>query len=498
MGTVPQEPTTPAHGWRRLLVEPRRPDAVAANPNAHWLVVGTVCVGAFMGQLDASIVVIALPRLQHAFHTTSSIGAVEWVSLAYLLVLVAMVTAVGRFADMVGRKLLYIYGFAIFIVGTALCGLAPSLIWLDVFRILQGFGAAMLQANSVALIVQAMPAEKLGKGIGVQGAFQALGLSLGPAVGGFLLLLGGWRLIFWVNVPAGLIGMALGWFLLPRSRHLAERQPMDWWGIATFVTAITGLMLALSFGNESGWLSPPVIAYVAAAVVFGALFIRRELRCRAPMMQLTIFKVIPFSAGISSGLLSYLALFGVLFVLPFYLKDAGHLSPATAGLELVVLPVFLGLTAPFAGALADRWGAQPLTVGGMLVLALAMLGIAAHPEPGGVLLVELAVAGIGLGMFTPPNNAAIMGAAPRRHSGMASGILNMTRGMGTSMGVAVTGLVYGLVVGTTTANPPAAVVTRGLVAATIFLAAVAVAAAILARLRGRTGLNTDPTLTAEG
>ncbi len=496
MGSV-SESERAIHGWRRLLVEPRRPASVARNPNSHWLVVGTVCVGAFMGQLDASIVVLALPRLKTDFN--ASLGSVEWVSLAYLLVLVAMVTAVGRFADMVGRKLLYIYGFAIFIVGTALCGLAPSLTFLDIFRVLQGFGAAMLQANSVALIVQAMPPDKLGKGIGVQGAAQALGLSLGPAVGGLLLVLGGWRLIFFVNVPAGLLGMALGWFLLPRSRHLAEREPMDWWGIGSFVAAITALLLALSFGNETGWLSPEILGFVAATVIFGTVFIRRELRCRAPMMQLSMFKVVPFSAGISSGLLSYLALFGALFVLPFYLKDAGHLNPASAGLELVVLPVFLGITAPIAGALADRIGAQPLTVGGMAVLALAMVGMGAHPETGGLLLVELAVAGIGLGMFTPPNNAAIMGSAPREHSGMASGILNMTRGTGTSMGVALTGLVYGLFVGAGAGhNAPVHAVTQGLVASAFFLAAIAVAAGVLAAFRGRTGLNLDPTLTAEG
>jgi len=497
MGTAETTSTPSPHGWRRLLSEPRRPASIAAKPNAHWYVVGTVCVGAFMGQLDASIVVLALPTLQRSFHST--LGAVEWVSLAYLLVLVAMVTAVGRFADMVGRKLLYIYGFAIFIIGTALCGFAPNIPFLVLFRILQGFGAAMLQANSVALIVHAMPPNKLGRGIGVQGAAQALGLSLGPAVGGLLVVLGGWRLIFFVNVPAGMIGMALGWFLLPRSRHLAERQRIDWWGIATFGAAISGLMLALSFGDETGWLSAQILGFFAVAVVFGGLFLHRELTTRAPMMQLGIFKVIAFSAGISSGLLSYLALFGVLFVLPFYLEFAGHLNPGTAGLELIVLPVALGITAPIAGNIADRFGARPLTVGGMVLAAVSLVAIALHPVPGGVLLLELAVTGVGLGMFTPPNNAAIMGAAPRQHSGMASGILNMTRGMGTSLGVALTGLVFGLAAGTTASHAQSPdLVTKGLVAAVLFLAAISLLAAALAALRGNTELNTDRTLTAEG
>ncbi|MHB8328706.1 MAG: MFS transporter, partial [Acidimicrobiales bacterium] len=214
-------PVSPARGWRRLLVEPPRPAAVRDRPSAFWLVVATVCIGAFMNQLDASIVTVAFPTLQRQFHVT--IGAVTWVGLTYLLTLVGLITAVGRVADMVGRKLLYIYGFLVFIVGSALCGLAPTLGALDVFRVLQGIGAAMIQANSVAIIVLAVPAGKLGRAIGIQGAAQALGLAMGPTLGGLLIALGGWRLIFFVNVPAGLIGTALGWFLIPRSRHLQAR-----------------------------------------------------------------------------------------------------------------------------------------------------------------------------------------------------------------------------------------------------------------------------------
>ncbi len=141
-------------GWQRLLVEPRRPESIRNKKNAYWLAVAAVCIGAFMGQLDASIVTVALPTLQQTFH--ASVGAVTWIGLSYLLVLVATVTAVGRFADMWGRKLLYVYGFAIFVIGSALCGLAPSLGALIAFRVLQAVGAAMLQANSVAIIVTAV------------------------------------------------------------------------------------------------------------------------------------------------------------------------------------------------------------------------------------------------------------------------------------------------------------------------------------------------------
>ena len=168
--------------WDRLLVEPRRPQAIRERSDAHWFAVAAVCVGAFMGQLDASIVTVALPTLQHTFDV--SVGAVTWVGLSYLLVLVATVVAVGRFADMWGRKLLYVYGFVIFTLASVLCGLAPDLGALCVFRALQAIGAAMLQANSLAIIVLVVPGRALGRAIGLQGAAQALGLALGPTIGG--------------------------------------------------------------------------------------------------------------------------------------------------------------------------------------------------------------------------------------------------------------------------------------------------------------------------
>ena len=167
---------------RRLAVEPRRPASVREHPHAQWLAVIAVCVGAFMGQLDASIVTVALPDIRDDLHV--SLGAVEWVSLSYLLVLVGTISAVGRLADMLGRKLLYVYGFAVFTVASLGCGLAPTLSVLLILRVVQGVGAAMLQANSVALIRTTVRSDSLGHAIGLQGAAQAIGLAIGPAVGG--------------------------------------------------------------------------------------------------------------------------------------------------------------------------------------------------------------------------------------------------------------------------------------------------------------------------
>ena len=427
-------------GWQRLLIEPKRPDRIRNRPGAFWLTVAAVCIGAFMGQLDASIVTVALPTLQHTFH--ASVGAVTWVGLSYLLVLVATVVAVGRFADMWGRKLLYVYGFGIFIIGSALCGLAPGLGWLIGFRALQAVGAALLQANSVAIIVLAVPKPSLGKAIGIQGAAQAIGLALGPTVGGFLLAAGGWRLIFFVNVPFGLVGMIAGVLLIPRSRNLQDATPFDWSGFTLFFPAVVALFAAISFGNARGWSSPSIIGLLVGGSGLVVAFVLRERRCEHPMLDLRLFHQTRFSAGITSGLLSYLVMFGVLFLVPFYLERGVGLGSGRSGLELMVMPVALGATAPLAGRLADRIGARPLTVGGMASVAVGLTALAALRPETWLFVVLLAVVGFGMGAFIPPNNATIMGSVPANQAGVASGVLNMTRGMGTSLGLAVTGLIF--------------------------------------------------------
>jgi EmrB/QacA subfamily drug resistance transporter len=471
---------TSSSGWRRLLVEPRRPASVRDRPGAFWLAVAAVCIGAFMGQLDASIVTIALPTLQRTFH--AGIGAVTWVGLSYLLVLVATVAAVGRFADMWGRKLLYIYGFGLFIVGSALCGLAPGLGALIGFRAVQALGAALLQANSVAIIVLAVPRPLLGRALGVQGAAQAVGLALGPSVGGMLLGLGGWRLIFWVNIPFGLVGMLAGLAFVPRSRHLQPRVAFDWTGLALLVPAVVTVLGAISFGNSLGWSSPVIVGSLVAGAVLAGSFLRREAATDHPMLDLGLFRNRIFRSGITGGLLSYVVMFGVLFLVPFYLERGVGLTSARSGLELMMMPLALGVAAPLAGRWGDRLGVRPVTVGGMAAVAVALLALGATRPATPGFLALLAVAGVGLGCFTPLNNASIMGSAPPAQSGATSGILNMTRGMGTALGLALTGLVFDASGGT---SPAPGGVDRAFTVSMAFLATTALVAAAITGVHGR-------------
>jgi EmrB/QacA subfamily drug resistance transporter len=431
-----------------------------------------------MGQLDASIVTVALPSLQRSFH--SSVGSVTWVGLSYLLVLVATVTAVGRFSDMWGRKLIYVYGFIIFVVASVLCGLAPDLPALCAFRALQAVGAAMLQANSLAIIVLVVPAKALGRAIGLQGAAQAMGLALGPTVGGLLLAAGGWRLIFFVNVPFGVFGAVAAVLLVPRSRNLGHRVAFDWRGLALFFPTVVALLSAISFGTTQGWGSPLIIGLFAAAAVLAIAFFTGERRSADPMLDLSLFANRRFAAGISSGIGSYLVMFGVLLLIPFYLERGLGIGVARAGLELMAMPLAFGVVAPFAGRLADRVGARPLTVTGMALVGagLALAGLIRPGTPG--LLGLLAAIGAGLGLFTSPNNAAIMGAAPEHQAGMASGVLNMSRGLGTALGLAVTGLVFAVSGGD---SGTVHSVDHAFRETAFVLAAVAVASGVVAALR---------------
>ena len=331
-----------------------------------------------MGQLDASIVTVALPTFQHTFD--ASVGAVTWVGLSYLLVLVATVTAVGRFADMWGRKLLYVYGFVIFTGASVLCGLAPNLGALCGFRALQAVGAAMLQANSLAIIVLVVPARALGRAIGLQGAAQALGLALGPTIGGLLLAASGWRLIFFVNIPFGIFGVVAAILLVPRSRNLMARVRFDWTGLAIFFPAVAALLSAITFGAEQGWSSPLIVTLFVLAAALGVLFVRHERHDRDPMLDLELFRNAHFSTGIVSGMGSYLVMFGVLLLVPFFLERGQGLGTARSGLELMAMPLAFGIVAPLAGRLADRVGARPLTVSGMAIVAvgLAVMGAASQ------------------------------------------------------------------------------------------------------------------------
>jgi EmrB/QacA subfamily drug resistance transporter len=418
-----------------LATEAPRPRQIANWSGAGWLAVGTVCFGALMGQLDASIVTLTFPALRSSFH--ASLAGVQWVSLSYLLTVVALLAPAGRLADALGRKQLYLYGFALFTIGSAACGLAPTLTALIGFRVLQGVGAALLQANSVALVTTSVPANRMRTALGVQAAAQALGLALGPTLGGILVDALGWQWVFGVNVPVGVLGLIAGHYLLPRTRQRTPVTRFDFLGLGLLVVACTALLLAVS--SVSGLALPvwSVVALLVTGLGTAIAFVLRGGRVRDGVIDLSLLRSRAVSGGLAAALGGYLVLFGPLVLVPVVLTASGA-SALRAGLVCTALPAGFGLAATIGTRLLPRsWRNARRCVFGALVCVAALVPLALVPFGGLAFIGLLGLLGVGLGLFTPPNNAMVMGAIPAARSGLGGGLVNMARGIGTALGVAV-------------------------------------------------------------
>ena len=424
-----------------LRTERPRPRWIREAPNGWWLAIATVCFGAFMGQLDASIATLTYSALSARFHASSA--AVSWVSLGYLLVLVALLVPVGRYSDAHGRKLCYLYGFIIFTAASAACGLAPSLTALVIFRLVQAFGAALLQANSVALVTTSAPRSRMRAALGVQAGAQALGLALGPALGGVIVSTLGWRWVFLVNVPVGIVAVVIGQYLLPRTRTKASADSFDWLGLALLAVSSTALLLGISAAsglNLAGYVTA-LLFVVSAAAGYG--FWRRISSARHPLVNPILLRTRQISAGLIGALGGYLVLFGPLVLVP---DVFGNHQTAKAGLVLTALPVGFAVAALGANrVLPASWSDRRRAMAGAALALIALLVLIPLPFTPGALIPTLALLGLGLGTFTPANNTLVMGAVPPKAAGTGGGLVNMTRGLGTALGVALVTLTLYLV-----------------------------------------------------
>ena len=418
--------------------EPPPLQSVARLRSYRWFVVGTVCIGAVMGQIDASMTQVLLPRLEIEFG--ARLSSVSWVAVAYLLAMASFMPIFGRLSDMFGRKLLYTAGFVLFIAGSALCGYAPNLPCLIFFRVLQAIGGALITSNSVAIVVMIMGPKERGRGLGLQSAAQAVGLGAGPAIGGLILDTLGWQWAFWINVPLGIAGAILGWFVLPRTDSLPERERFDWRGAILIAPALTGFVAVLNEVHALGPTSPILIACLLVGIACAVLFVRTERRTSTPLLDLELLAKPAFLLGNLANFVSYATLFGVFFLVPFALVRIYQDTALAAGLRLSILPVMLGLLAPVGGMLYDRLGARLPTCFGMLICiaGLSMLYFFLNGVPANLWLVtlSLAVIGVGQGLFISPNSSAIMSAAPAGETGQAGSVLNVMRMLGMSTGIA--------------------------------------------------------------
>jgi EmrB/QacA subfamily drug resistance transporter len=423
-------------------------DCVTPTPVDHderanrWAVLALSGTAAFMTTLDSSIVNIALPSIAHAFGVALT-GVIEWILIGYLVVIAATLLTFGRVADLLGRKPLFLGGLLVFTLGSALCGAAPSLGTLIAARCFQGLGAAAIFSVNIAMITRAFPAAERGRALGVNAILVALGVSVGPTIGGLLTQLLTWRWIFYVNLPIGALVILTGWRVLTERPRL-EEQDFDFSGAAALAIGLAALTLGLSFGEEWGWTSPQLLAalLIGLLALIAAVWIERHVP--APILDPVLLSNWIFVFATLSFMLAMLALFAVGFLLPFYLEELHGLDAVQAGLRLTPLPLALAVVAPMSGALADRIGSRWLSPLGLAIACggLLLLSYLTAASTTGYLILCLIVTGIGQGIFQAPNTRTIMGAAPREEQGVASGVLATARVVGQSLSVAVAGAIF--------------------------------------------------------
>src|SRR2546421_8235062 len=407
----------------------------AGHPNYKWWALSCTSAGMLLATINSGTLIIALPDLERSLHT--SLLQLVWVILAYMIASTVLVLTAGRLSDLFGRKHAYVGGFLVFTAASLGAGFSGSGTELILWRIVQGIGGAFLFANSSALVTDAFPREQLGLAMGTNTMVAAIGLVLGPVLGGALVSIS-WHWVFWFNVPLALAGTVWGAAVL---RELAGRDTvrgLDLLGTGTFVAGLTGLVLGVSRGGISGWSDSVVIVGLIAAAVLLPAFVAIEYRARAPMLDLTIFRNRMFSAATAAAFINGLSRFALMFVFVFYFQGAQGDDPITAGLKLTPMAFGMLVASPLAGIWADRRGSRALAAIGMLVsaAALALMTTLQPHSPYWQSVLWLFIVGVGSGMFNSPNTAAMMGTVPPNRRGIAAGARTMLQNTGAVISIA--------------------------------------------------------------
>ncbi len=411
------------------------------GPNP-WLVLLSVALGLLMVIVDISILNIALPSIATSMH--ASLAEIEWTLIAYTLALTGLVPFFGRISDVFGRKRLFIVGELLFAGASFLAAQSPFMLWLIGARVLQALGGALISSNTLAIITDTFPAGKRGAAMGVQAILISGGAAIGPTLGGFLVTHFGWQSVFYVNVPLGLIAAGFGAKILPPLRSNRTLEPIDWIGSILLFVGLSGTLLGVTKGPEWGWITYRTLVSIIGGLVVLGLFVLWEMRRRSPLVDLTLFKIQEFTAGQLAGLFATMSLSSLTFLFPFYWQGMRGYSAEAAGILLLPLPLALMIAAPIAGKLSDHIGARGISTAGLLVLGLALFLISQITVGMAVwnVLWRLLFLGAGLGMFTAPNNNAVMSSVPSQRRGIAAGLLGMFRFTGQSSGIAFAGVIF--------------------------------------------------------
>jgi DHA2 family methylenomycin A resistance protein-like MFS transporter len=397
------------------------------------------CFGLFMVLLDASIVNVALPTIQADLH--ANLSDLQWVIDAYTLPLAALMLTAGTFGDRFGRKRLFLAGLVLFVLGSLLCGFAPTLGWLLFGRAVQGVGAAALLPGSLSVLVAAYPEPRArAQAIGIWAGVSGVALAAGPLVGGVLIQIASWPAIFFVNLPVGVLALALGWPLLAESRNPKARG-IDLPGQVLVTGFLVCLIMALIEGPSQGWTSPLILGLFSGAAVLLVAFLVVESQVREPMLPLGLFRNRVFSVGNVAGLLLFFTMLGTFFFVTQFLQAVQGYSALEAGLRTLPTTMGIFLIAPFAGMLTARLGPRLPTVLGALLAAIALL-LVTRIEPDSsyaTLWWDFGMLGIGFGLMISPLTAAVLSATPPERAGLGSSVNNTSRQIGGALGVAVLG-----------------------------------------------------------
>lgn len=408
--------------------------------NYRWWAFGALAIGMFASVSDHGSVIVALPSISDHFNT--DLPTTQWVLIAYSLTVSALLLPMGRMADLIGRKRVYILGFTIFTIGGLAAGFAPSIGTLITAKVFQGLGSAMTQGTSMAMIISAFPPQERGKALGLQMSMVGLGGVAGPAVGGFLIGAFDWRWVFFGSGIMGAASVLSGLIVLDSKRvgqPSGDQGAFDWLGAALSTGAMVSFLLGVTGGPRLGWTNPVILGALGLFIVLLIVFVWWELRASSPMMDVRLFKRKLFSLGVSASYLSFLGMSSVRFLMPFYLQAVLGLSPMQVGLMIVPGAVMMIITGPLSGRLSDRFGVRPFTMGGMAV-SLSGLFLLSTLTPSSSFLLAMAgmiMQSFGNGTFYAPNNSSILSAVEQSKYGVISGFLNLVRNAGNLTSIAV-------------------------------------------------------------
>ncbi|MDH3349460.1 MAG: MFS transporter [Desulfobulbaceae bacterium] len=415
----------------------------SGRPPGRWQVFFLVAVGIFMATLDGSIVNIAVTTIMKELNV--SVGAVQWVVMIYLLTVTSLLLSFGRLSDIHGRRLVYSFGLVLFSVGSLLCGLAGNIGWLIGARLFQGLGAAMIMACTPALIVDTFPPAERGRALGLIGSVVASGLTTGPVLGGLLLHYFSWRAIFLINIPIGLVTAGLVYYILKGSQADSSRpETFDWPGAILLALCLGSLLLSVTHGHQWGYFSSPILLLAGLSLVSAAVLVLVERKTVHPILDGSLFSIRLFALPILAAIIIFAGLFSLVFLMPFYLINPAGFPVDKAGYMMATIFVFLFVISPISGALSDRIGSRLLcTMGsGIVALALYLLSLLSAGASVFDIIWRLALAGIGMAVFIPPNSATAMNNVPPHRRGVASGTVAAARNLGMVLGVALSGAVF--------------------------------------------------------